>query len=86
MKFTGRYECHCCRPSPTCALIEFRALNQPGGKARAMEDYRAQLRHRAAVLNGELGRDKERDREAFEALVESGDERATEAQPGEVGA
>ena len=74
MKFTGRYECTCCRPSPTCALIEFRALNQPGGRARAMDDYRAQLKHRAAVLNGEFSRDKDRDRQAFEALVARGDE------------
>lgn len=42
------YQCQCCRPSRTCARIEFRELGQPGGREAAMARYREELRTRAA--------------------------------------
>lgn len=42
------YQCTCCRPSATCALIEIRELRTPEGRAAAMERYHQELRERAA--------------------------------------
>ncbi len=42
------YECTCCRPSQTCALLEFRELARPGGREAAMARYHDELRRRAA--------------------------------------
>ncbi len=56
VRFVGTFQCICCRPSPTCALVEFRKLRTSEGRKAAMEEYRDQLRHRAALLNGDFSR------------------------------
>lgn len=49
-----------CPERSGCCLQEYRALAQPGGKARAMEEYRESLRTRAAELYEIRQADKEK--------------------------